>query len=174
LSFSAWLHATYAGFRRSTGAAARGCDHFAFTRWVVGLSSRLKTLHKYYDEMFSSTSPCWSHVTSSREDAAAHFLFDVVASGSEGCVDRWMRQQGHTQARKLQTITQEQLGWVMGILGSSDAATAADELLLRSDVGLIARVPAASVTALLHNEIVCHIAMTAWLSATASARSKCG
>ena len=85
-----------------------------------------------------------------------------------------MRQQGHTQARKLQTITQEQLGWVMGILGSSDAATAADELLLRSDVGLIARVPAASVTALLHNEIVCHIAMTAWLSATASARSKCG
>ena len=173
LSFSAWLHATHAGFRRSTGAAARGCDHFAFTRWVVGLPSRLNKLQRYYDEMVSSTSPCWSHVTSSREDAAAHFLFDVVASGSEGCDDRWTHQQGRAQGRKLQTITREQLGWVMGILGSCDAETAAAELLLRSDVGLVARVPVASVTALLHNEIVCHIAMTAWLSATATARSKC-
>lgn len=123
LSYSAWLHATYAGFRRSTVASAADCDQFSFTRWIVGVSSRLNKLHRYYDEMFSSSASSWSRVASSREDAAAHFLFDVVASGSGGHEDQRWRQQGHrTQGRKLQTITREQLCWVMGTLGASNVS----------------------------------------------------
>ncbi len=39
----------------------------------------------------------------------------------------------------------------------AQAKAAADELLLRSDVGFVARVPTATVMAMLRNEILCHI-----------------
>ncbi len=123
LSYSAWLHATYGGFRRSTVASAVDCDTFSMLQWIVGISSRLNKLHRYYDEMYESSSASWSTVASSREDAAAHFLFDVVASGSSEYDEQRWRLQGHrTQGRKLQSITREELGWLMGTLGASNVS----------------------------------------------------